>query len=110
MDDKRSGGIVAAVSLTMMAAFVAIALLIIHTSVIFATQYAENMADMYASELLSELRLVTHGQDSADMPSSKKLLEVIQGFWDDTPPSTIFFDDEGKVMLSSVREIAPGNN
>ena len=110
MDDKRSGGIVAAVSLTMMAAFVAISLLIIHTSVIFATQYAENMADMYASELLSELRLVTHGQDPADMPSSKKLLKVIQGFWDDTPPSTIFFDDEGKVMLSSVREIARGDD
>ena len=58
MDDRRTGGIVAAVTLTIAAAFVAIALLIIHTSIDSAKNHAESSMDLYAAELTSTINTV----------------------------------------------------
>ncbi|MBO7674817.1 MAG: diguanylate cyclase [Atopobiaceae bacterium] len=110
MDDKRSGGIVAAVSLTIMAAFVSIALLIIHTSVFFAAQFAENLTDLYTSELLSELRLIADGQDETISLNAEELRSIIGRFWDDVPPTTVFFGEDGKVILSSSSDVAVGED
>lgn len=56
MASKRGGGgVVAAVSLTMAVAFVAIALFVLYESVGVACRYAESSSELYASELALEL-------------------------------------------------------
>ncbi|MBR3224900.1 MAG: diguanylate cyclase [Atopobiaceae bacterium] len=62
MDDRRTGGIVAAVTLTITAAFVAIAFLIIHTSIDSAKNHAESSMDLYASDLSSAVDAVVRSQ------------------------------------------------
>ena len=55
MDDKRAGGILAAVTITIAVAFSIITLLFIRTSRGVATQYAESSTALYASEISSEV-------------------------------------------------------
>ena len=110
MDYKRSGGIVAAVSLTIMAAFVAITLLVIHTSVDYATQYAENLSDLYASELLSQLRELEHNKPLTRNVTSRDLENAIRVFWEGEAPGTALFSEDGTVISSTASKAPAGTN
>lgn len=55
MRDKRAGGIVAAVTLTIFAAFVVITVLFFNTSVSVAALYAESSTDLYSAELVVDM-------------------------------------------------------
>lgn len=87
MDGKKAGGIVAAVSLTIAAAFVAIAILVMATSVTTAKQYAEQSSNSYSTEISSALgAFVTRQLILLDASGAEgEIVEALRAERNDTP-------------------------
>lgn len=130
MDNRRAGGIVAAVTLTIAAAFVAIAFLIIHTSVESTVDEVERAAALYADEVSLELRAyayaidperVEQGATLSDIMETEQLQsatdlaestidETILAIWEDDHPDAVVFNELGIVLLSTADGVAVGES
>ena len=64
MGERRSGGVVAAITLAIAAAFVAIMLLFLSQSVEIASRYAENITDLYLTEVSLSLSDLMHDEEA----------------------------------------------
>jgi hypothetical protein len=114
MGERRSGGIVAAVTLAVVAAYVTIMVLFLTQSVGIASRYAERMTDVISSELGSDLVLYADQKVEPITPDllASDLESVMHRLLDesDAEETALLFSEDGTIILSTDEVARQGQN
>lgn len=102
MGSRRAGSIVAAVTLTIAAAFAIVTLLFVHAGRDTAIRYTESTTDLYSSALFFEF-----AQSDLDLNTIEKILT---SYGNDEGVRSAIIAPDGTVLASSRRFLLPGIN